>query len=419
MDQYRRSRQLYIVEAALEYLVSILVTGSFFATLTKQLGMSDSLTGILSSVISLGCLFQLFSVALRRKKWKPFVLVMSILNQLLFFALYIIPLAGGSSKLRTGVFVAVIFIAYLLYYIAHPKKVYWLMSLVDDGSRGIFTAHKEMVSLVAGMIFSFLMGALVDHFTQSGQTSMAFILSAAVMLILIVLHTVVMASTDERPMPEPGKKCITENIKDVISNKNILSVTVIFILYYISTYCASPFYGTYTINELGLNLKYVAILSMAGSISRIMVSVFWGRYADRNSFAAMIEKCFVILAISYLCVVFAVPSNGKIMFALYYIFHGIALGGVNSALTNLIFDYVEPTKRADSLAICQAAAGLLGFVATLAVSPLITFIQGNQNRIFGLPMYAQQFVSIMSFVCMLVAIVYVRFVVIRKNKKEK
>ncbi len=48
---------MYILEAALEYLISILVVGSFLATLTKELGMSDGLTGILSSVISLGCLF--------------------------------------------------------------------------------------------------------------------------------------------------------------------------------------------------------------------------------------------------------------------------------------------------------------------------------------------------------------------------
>ena len=51
---------MYIFEAALEYLISILVPGSFLATITKELGISDSLTGILSSVISLGCLFQLY-----------------------------------------------------------------------------------------------------------------------------------------------------------------------------------------------------------------------------------------------------------------------------------------------------------------------------------------------------------------------
>ena len=53
----KRGRFMYILEAALEYFIALLVAGSFLATLTKELGFSDSLTGILSSVISLGCLF--------------------------------------------------------------------------------------------------------------------------------------------------------------------------------------------------------------------------------------------------------------------------------------------------------------------------------------------------------------------------
>lgn len=40
----KRSRLMYIFEAALEYLISILVAGSFLATITKELGVSDSLT---------------------------------------------------------------------------------------------------------------------------------------------------------------------------------------------------------------------------------------------------------------------------------------------------------------------------------------------------------------------------------------
>ena len=71
------SRILYIIEAAIEYFISILVAGSFLATLTKELGISDSLTGILSSVISLGCLFQLFSIFLRRNKMKSIVIIFS------------------------------------------------------------------------------------------------------------------------------------------------------------------------------------------------------------------------------------------------------------------------------------------------------------------------------------------------------
>ena len=90
----KRSKLMYILEAALEYFISILVAGSYLATLTKELGFSDSLTGILSSIISLGCLFQLLSLPLRRKRVKILVLVFSILNQLLFMLLYVIPLTS-------------------------------------------------------------------------------------------------------------------------------------------------------------------------------------------------------------------------------------------------------------------------------------------------------------------------------------
>ena len=90
--ELNRSRKLYIAEAALEYLIAILVAGSYLATLTKQLGMSDGLTGILSSVISLGCLFQLLSMIFRKQTVKRFVVVLSLLNQVLFMLLYAVPL---------------------------------------------------------------------------------------------------------------------------------------------------------------------------------------------------------------------------------------------------------------------------------------------------------------------------------------
>ena len=415
-DALKRSRVMYIFEAMLEYLISILVAGTFFAALTKELGMSDSLTGILSSVISLGCLFQLLSVLYRPRKAKGFVIILSILNQLLFMLLFIIPLINGKKQIKISVFIVFIFLAYLIYYFAHPKKINWLMSVVDDSYRGRFTANKEIISLLCGMAFSYGMGALMDYYTALGKIRIAFIICAIVIFVLSLLHTVSMLLAVEKPLPQVAKKNIVTNIKEVISNKNVLHVTVVFVLYYISTYMATPFYGTYKIGELGLSLKIASILTIFGSMSRILVSKLWGRYADKKSFAAMIEKCFIVLAVGYLCIVLAVPSNGAVMFTLYYIFHGVAMGGVNSALINLVFDYVAPEKRADSLAICQAASGLVGFLATLAVSPLVTLIQKNGNKIFGLNIYAQQLLSFFSMLIVIGIVFYIRFVIMKKEK---
>jgi len=414
----KRSKNMYIFQAALEYFISILVTGSYLATLTKELGFSDSLTGILSSFISLGCLFQLLSLSLRRKKVKNVVTVFSILNQLLFMLLYVIPLTNFEKQTKIILFIILIFSAYLIYNFVHPKKINWLMSLVEDNHRGSFTANKEIVSLVSGMIFTFGMGAVVDYFSETGKIHLAFVFSVIVIFVLMVLHSLTMIFAIEKKMPQRSKNSFLSTLNELIKNKNLIKVSIIFILYYIATYVSTPFYGTYQIGELGLDLKFVSLAVMSGSVSRILFSKFWGRYADKNTFVGMIEKCFVFLGLSQLCIIFAVPSTGKIMLITYNILHGIALGGINSALINLIFDYVPIEKRADSLAITQAISGLTGFLTTLCISPLVSYIQNNNNSILGLSIYAQQFVSIIALAFTIFSIFYTRCVFI-KNAKLK
>ncbi len=415
-QKQKRGQLMYILQAGLEYLISILVAGSYLATLTKELGFSDSLTGILSSIISLGCLFQLLSIFIRKKNVKSLVIVMSILNQLLFMFLYVVPIINISSQAKTIIFVICIFLAYLIYNVAHPKKINWLMSLIDNHHRGQFTANKEIISLLAGMAFSYVMGSLVDYYTEQDRHRTAFILSAVVIFVLMLLHTVSMLLAPKPDMEKAPQKNILTSMKEVINNQNVLHVTVIFVLYYISTYIATPFYGTYLINELSFNLKLVSALTIVSSILRILVSKFWGQYADKTSFTNMIQKCLLVLGFSYFFAACAIPANGMVMFVLYYALHGIAQGGINSALINLVFDYVPTDKRSDSLAICQAASGAAGFVATLAVSPLITSIQTNGNILFGVNLYAQQVVSGIAFVIVMVAVIYIRLFVARTKR---
>ena len=332
--------------------------------------------------------------------------------------LYVIPLTNFEKQTKIVLFIILIFSAYLIYNFVHPKKINWLMSLVEDKQRGIFTADKEIVSLVSGMIFTFVMGIAIDYFSETGRISLAFVFSAIVIFILMVLHSLTMIFAVEFEMPHSPKKNYVQTLSEVIKNKNVIKVTIVFILYYISNCISTPFYGTYQIGELGLNLKFVSAIAMCGSVSRISISKFWGRYADKNNFAVMIEKCFIFMGLAQLCVIFAVPATGKIMFVLYNILLGIALGGINSALTNLIFDYVPLEKRTDSLAITQAIAGLTGFLTTLCVSPLVSYIQRNNNSILGLSIYAQQFVSIIALVFTILAILYTRCVFIKNTNRK-
>lgn len=90
---YQKSRSAYTAQCMFEYFISLLATDAFLAKLLKDIGLSDALTGLLSSLISFTFLFQLFSIPLagKLKKIKKPVIVLDTLSQLFFAAMYTVP----------------------------------------------------------------------------------------------------------------------------------------------------------------------------------------------------------------------------------------------------------------------------------------------------------------------------------------
>jgi Na+/melibiose symporter-like transporter len=232
---------------------------------------------------------------------------------------------------------------------------------------------------------------------------------------LMCVNTVSLLVAVEKETTEKTKISLQKTLSELFSNKDLRNVFIVFILYRIANHSCNPFYGSYQINELGFTMNYVFIISTVGHAVRILVSRFMGRYADKRSFAHMLEKCFLALGCSFLCIVFTVPSNGKIMFILHSVFSSIAGAGITSSLVNLVFDYAEPDKRSDALAVSQAIAGVVGFFSTLAVSPLVSIIQSNGNKFLGMDLYAQQVVSVIGALFIILAAVYIRITLIKKK----
>lgn len=419
-ESLRRTRGMYLAEACLEYLISILVAGTYLARITSQLGFSDSLTGIISSFISLGSLFQLLSLLFRRRTVKKLVIGLSMINQLLFMFLYVVPLVPLSGNMKTAVFILTLLLAYLAYYIAHPKKISWFMSAVDNRTRGRFTAVKEMISLTVGSFFTILMGRMVDTFSERGDLRTAFLLCGIVIFVLMVLHSLSMLlSIEPEASAGTAQRGFGKEMLTLFKDKSVLRITGLFVLWYIASHTASSFYGSYEIRELGFSQELAGWLATVGSICRIAASFFWGWYADRRSFARMLRWCFLCAVLAYAGAMLATPQTGLVCFIVYFAFHSIAMGGINSALTNLVFDYVPREKRADSLAFSQALAGLAGFAATLVMSPLVDHIQRSGNTFLGIHVYAQQVASLVAVLLTVACIIYVTFAIIQKEKKER
>ena len=435
----KRGRRLYIFEAALEYFISILVASTFLATLTEYLNFDTATTGIVSSFISLGCVFQLATLFIFKGRAKKSVVTFSIINQLLFTLLFVIPLIDGDEGAKRGIFIGVILLAYIIYNIAHPAKINWLMSLVDDKKRGKFTATKEIVSLITGVGFTFLMGGVIDYYDarcvdyydvvtgeivkNNQEMEKAFIIIAICMVAITVFHTLCMIFTAEKDTKSSEKRSV-KDVFSVLKDKNVIKVAIAFSLWYITSSATTPFYGAYQKASaeadmgLGFPMWFISILATVYAFARASFSYFWGYYADKYSFANMIRICFAIAGIAFLVNVFCTPSNGWVVYTIHYIIYAIAMAGINSALINLCYDYVGEEKRRDALAICLALAGLLGFLTSTLMAPLVSYIEKNGNHLFGIYVHAPQVTSLISCVLSVVCILYVSIFMAKKNTKK-
>ena len=424
-DPYAFSRLMYIIEALVEYLITITISGAYLAKITEAIGISDDLTGIIGAFLSLGHVFQIFALFLTGvKRVKPMITLAFIINQTFFALLYVVPLIDIGKATQTAIFILLILGGYIITNVMSPSRTNWMMSFVDTRGRGVFTAKKEIISLIGGMIYSVLISNVITYFEKKGEIRTAFIISAITIVAFMIMHAATLLLTKEKVTENSNHiasvphKRHSFDFKAYICDKRLLAVVAVYVMWYIANYFSTPFYGTYQNKELGFMLNFVSIISVVSSISRAVLSIPIGRFADKFSFTKMLTMTFAIAAISFFVCGFAVPKNGKVVFMLYSILHAVALAGINGGSINLIYEYVESENKTGALAFSFATSGLFGFLTTLGASRLVSAIQKNGFSIFGIELYAQQVVSFISAIITVLIIIYLNTVVKGLNKRK-
>ena len=418
-DKYATSRFLYILEATFEYFIALLCGGAYIAKLSTSLGISDGLTGVLTAFVSLGGTFQIVAIFLAQKRQvKRLVTFLHTLNQLAFTLVYFTPFFPLSATGKIVLFVIFLMLGHIVNSIVNSPKTAWYMSLVDDEKRGSFTANKEIVSLIGGMVFTFVISSIIDSFEAKGNLNGAFIFCGIAIFILMLLHTSTLLFSKEKPANSKEKTPFSKTIKRIFKNKNLWKIIVVMCLWDAIFYGLVSFFGTYQIKELGFSMTFVSVLSIIYSFIRALSSKPMGRLADKRSFRTMLTVCYIVHVIAFIFAMFTIPANGKIFFTIYYSLHAIALSGANSATINLVYDYVEREDRMGAFALSKCISGTVGFLVTLAVRPLVDYIQANGNTFLGMHLYAQQALSAVGAVLLVVAIVYLNTVV-KKMKKPQ
>ena len=416
---YRRSRIAYTMESTFEYFIALLVADSFLAKLLSSIGLSDALIGVVSSLISLAFLFQLVAIFVvqRVANVKRFVILFQAISHLIFMSLYFIPFLPWALPYKEVLVFVCILAAYLGKYLVNSMLYKWANSFVDLDHRATFSAGKEIVSLASGIVMTFLLGQIMDAFEAYDNLNGGFIFAAIAILIFNACDLVSLLlikkdshKTTETKLPPSKKIPLGEVMKNTLGNKNFRSVILLTVLWDVARYTTIGFLGTYRIQELAFTLGTVQIINIAGNLGRIIFSRQFGVYSDKHSFAKGMELAMILCAIAFAFNVITTPSTRWFVIG-YAIFFNIALAGSNQNMFSITYSYVDSKYFVQASAIKNSIGGLCGFGASLLASKLLSYIQENQNTIFGIRVYGQQVLSLISLIIVIIAIIYTHCVI--------
>lgn len=419
-DIYSTSRVMYWFEAAFEYFINLLASGAFLAKLTSEIGITDSMTAILTAITSLAGASQMVSIYLSHKApVKRFVLPLMLISQIMFSTLYLIPFLPMGSVGMAAVFFAVILISKFVLTICSPLKSAWFMNLVQIKDRGSYTAILQIVSLVLGSAVSFAAGVLIDNFEAVGDVKGAFLTLSVLILVFALGNCLTLVFSREKPLEKKQSETVFSSVKTLFKNKNYKHLLVILILEAVANNVIVPFLGTYQVNELGFKMTFISVMGIALSAVQVLSVAFFGRLSKNFEHKTLLQVGFPIIVISYFINIFTAPSNGIYMFIIYSVILRIGSAALGVSKVNLMLEMIPRENHVAAISISTMITGILSFIATLAVSPFTDFVQNNNNTVFGKTIYAQQLLSALAFVIYIVATVYYNAVLVpRLNNKE-
>jgi len=419
-SEYKRSRTAYMMQCAFEYFVAIVVGGSFLTKLLGYVGFSDGAIGIISSLISLTCVFQLLSMLVVQKisNTKKYSMTLQAVGRLLFMSLYLIPFLPFAKEYRGALIVAGIVLAYLCYYLATSVTFKWGNSFVDPRKRAEFSAVKEMISLILGMVVTLVVGYVMDVFEASNNLEGGFIFCAVAILIFAIcdLTCLLLIKNDIKPKAKQEKEPMKVVLQNTIGKRGFRNIIILSTLYNIAVYFSVGFLSTYRLNahELAFSVATVELFNVIGSGVRFLISKPFGRYSDRKSFAKGIELGMILAAASFVLSVFTMPETRYLAVVQILLYH-MASAGVGQNMLNITYNFVDMKYFVQASAIKNALGGLCGFGASLLGSALLTAMQTGGNQLLGIRIYGQQLLSLVTAVLIAVCILFNRKVV----QKEK
>lgn len=420
--EYKRSRKAYVTQCTLEHLIVILVGDAFLAKLLSHLGLSDAMVGIITTFASVAFVFQLLSILLVQSKvsTKKIVIISDVISQVSFMLAFFVPLMPIPSIARKFLVMAAVMTGHAAKCLILTLYFKWGNTYVPEDNRAVFSANKECISLICGIAMSAIMGYIIDKFEGIGNITGGFLFIAVTMLIINVANfiSLMMIKDESYEARESMRVKTSEVIEHIFSNKLFLRFTLIGFISATAGGMIGGFVGIYKIKDLAMSIFLVNVINILADFLRMGVSRPFAKYSQKYGYIKGLQLSEIMVAVCYALIIFTTPKTWWLVIP-YALLTAVSAAGSYQNSFNVAYTLLPQKYMTQAMAIRRTAVAIVQFISALIAGKVLSIIQTNGNMIFGIHIYAQQFLACIALPLYIIMIVLQQKIVIEPLEKRR
>lgn len=332
---YNKEYKKYLTSSILDTANNKIASNSFITAFAVYLGLSNFAIGIYAILDTITNIIQIFAAPLFSKigQSKFVVLTNYTIYRLSSVSFAFIPFLANDINVRTFLFFIFATIYAVTGELGYITFVNWRMTLVKKEDRTKFASTRNIYKNTLVMIFSLLMGVVLDQFTKSGNELYGFLILFLIVFLIAFIDIFIRIKTYKPPI-EDKNISIKDSITKPATDKKFRKILIIGGLNRFAYGMGTMYLNVFLLRYLEINYLYYSILNILINFADAMFSKYWAKKSqDRNWNRVLTPMCLIFILVF---IILFFLNDKVLIFCLPIIY--ILIGCGNSAYE--MFDHI-------------------------------------------------------------------------------
>lgn len=297
---YKKEYKKYLTSSILDTANNKILSNSFISAFAIYLGLTDFAIGVYVLLDTMTNVIQIFAAPLFSKigQSKKVVLINYSMYRISSICFAFIPFISSDLTIRTILFFLFASVYAVTGEMGYITFVNWRMTLIKKEDRTNFASTRNILKNTVVLIFSLMMGVILDKFTALGHELYGFIL-LFILVFFIAFIDIILRIFTYKPEIKEEKIKIKDNILIPAKDKNFRKVLITCGLNRFAYGIGTMYLNVFLLRYLKINYVYYSILNIILNLSDALSSKFWGNRSKERKWEKIILPMSIIFSIAF------------------------------------------------------------------------------------------------------------------------